>query len=101
VLDGFAELKICTAYRCGDETLTEMPSDLAKLAACVPVYETMPGWDRPTMGVTRYADLPEGARNYIRRLEEVSGVTAAIISTGSDREHTIIRNDSVASNWLA
>jgi len=100
VLDGFSEIKICTAYRCGDETLTEMPSDLAKLAACVPVYETMPGWDRPTKGVTRFADLAEGARNYIRRLEEVSGVPAAIVSTGSERDHTIIRHDSVAANWL-
>lgn len=100
VLDGFSEIKICTAYQCGNETLTEMPGDLAKLTACVPMYESMPGWDRPTMGVTRYADLPEGARQYIRRLEEVSGVPAAIISTGSDRDHTIIRDDSVARNWL-
>ena len=100
VLDGFSEIKICTAYRCGDETLTEMPGDLAKLAACVPIYESMSGWDRPTMGVTRYADLPDGAKNYIRRLEEVSGVPAAIVSTGSDRDHTIIRDDSVATNWL-
>ncbi len=100
VLDGFEEIKICTAYKCGAETLTEMPGDLAKLAACVPIYESMPGWDRPTMGVTRYADLPEAARNYIRRLEEVSGVPAAIVSTGSDRDHTIIRDDSVASRWV-
>ncbi|MEI6244043.1 MAG: adenylosuccinate synthase [Acidobacteriota bacterium] len=100
VLDGFKEIKICTAYQCGDEILTEMPSDLAKLAACVPIYESMPGWDRPTMGVTRFNDLPEGARNYVRRLEEVSGVPAAIVSTGSDRDHTIIRDDSVAKNWL-
>ena len=100
VLDGFEEVKICNAYQCGDEVLTEMPGDVAKLAACVPIYESMPGWDRPTMGVTRYEDLPQGAKNYISRLEEVSGVPAAIISTGSDRDHTIIRNDSVASSWL-
>ena len=100
VLDGFEEIKICTAYRCGSETLTEMPGDIAQLAACVPVYETMPGWDTPTVGVTRYENLPAAARAYIRRLEEVSGVPAAIVSTGSDRDHTIIRNDSVAANWL-
>jgi adenylosuccinate synthase len=100
VLDGFSEIKICTAYQCGTETLTEMPSDLAKLASCVPVYETVAGWDRPTMGVTRYAELPKAAQNYIGRLEEVSGVPAAIISTGSDREHTIIRDNSVVSGWL-
>jgi adenylosuccinate synthase len=100
VLDGFEELKICTAYKCGGETLQEMPADIAQLAACEPVYETIAGWDRPTAGITRYADLPEGAKAYIRRLEEVSGVPAAVISTGSDRSHTIVRDDSVAANWL-
>ena len=78
-----------------------MPSDLAKLAACVPVYEKMPGWDQPTAGVTTFEKLPEAARRYIKRLEEVSGVPAAIISTGSDRDHTIIRGDSVAAEWFA
>ena len=100
VLDGFEEIKICTAYKCGGETLTEMPADLAQLAACVPIYETMKGWDKPTAGVTKYDDLPAAAKAYISRLEEVSGVPAAIVSTGSDRDHTIIRDDSVASKWL-
>jgi adenylosuccinate synthase len=77
-----------------------MPADLAQLAACVPIYETMPGWDKPTAGVTRYDDLPAAAKAYIRRLEEVSGVPAAIVSTGSDRDHTIVRDDSVAAKWL-
>jgi len=91
VLDGLEHLKMCTAYRCGSETLTEMPSDLAQLAACEPIYETLPGWTEPTRGITDFAQLPEAARRYIRRLEETSGVDAAIISTGSDRDHTIIR----------
>ena len=55
VLDGIDELQICTAYRCGGETLTEMPGDIAQLAACEPVYETFQGWTQPTAGVTRYA----------------------------------------------
>jgi adenylosuccinate synthase len=101
VLDGFKEIQICTAYRCAGETLTEMPGDLAQFAACEPVYETMPGWDRPTAGVTKFADLPAAAKAYVQRLEEVSGVPAAIISTGSDRDHTIIRNDSVAARWFS
>ena len=92
VLDGLNPLQICTAYKCGSETLTEMPSDLAQLAACEPVYETMPGWTEPTAGVIDYAKLPENAKKYISRLEETSGVEAAIISTGSDRTETIIRN---------
>ena len=100
VLDGMASLEICTGYRCGGEVLTEMPGDTAQLAACEPIYETLPGWTRPTRGLTRYADLPAEARAYIRRLEDVSGVPAAVVSTGSERDHTIIRDDSIAAAWF-
>jgi adenylosuccinate synthase len=93
VLDGLPELQICTGYRRGNEILTELPGDTAQLAACAPVYETLPGWSQPTRGITKLADLPANARRYVDRLEEVSGVQAAIISTGSERDHTIIRND--------
>jgi adenylosuccinate synthase len=93
VLDGLDQIEICTAYRCGSKTLTEFPSDLPQLAACEPVYEAMPGWVTPTRGVRRFSDLPENARRYIARLEQVSGVPAAIVSTGSDREDTILRDD--------
>jgi len=93
VLDGIKELEICTAYRCGTQTLTEMPSDLAQLSLCEPLYETVPGWSEPTKGVVEFNQLPENARRYIRRLEETSGVPASIISTGSDREHTILRQE--------
>jgi adenylosuccinate synthase len=101
VLDGLDELQICTAYRCRGATLTDMPGDLAQLAACEPVYETIPGWTTPTKGARRYDDLPADARRYVARLEEVTGVPAAIISTGSAREDTIIRADSVAGKWFA
>ena len=93
VLDGIKELEICTAYRCGNQTLTEMPSDLAQLSLCEPLYETVPGWSEPTKGVIEFDQLPENARRYIRRLEETSGVPASIISTGSDRDHTILRQE--------
>jgi adenylosuccinate synthase len=95
VLDGLPSLEVCTAYRCRGEILTEMPSDIAQLSACEPVYETLPGWSQPTKGVTRHSDLPLEARRYVARLEEASGVPAAIISTGSDRTHTIVRDDSI------
>jgi adenylosuccinate synthase len=91
VLDGLDRIDICTAYRCGSRTLTEFPSDIGQLAACQPVYESMPGWTTPTKGVRRFEDLPETARRYIARLEEVSGVRAALISTGSERDDTILR----------
>src|ERR1700681_1147363 len=93
VLDGLDRIDICTAYRCGSRTLTEFPSDIGQLAACEPIYETMPGWTSPTKGVRRFEDLPEAARRYIARLEEVSGVRAALVSTGSERDDTIYRNE--------
>ncbi len=99
VLDGMRELQICTSYRCNGATLTEFPGEIAQLASCEPVYETMPGWTRPTASVRRVGDLPKEAQRYIARLEELSGVPAAILSTGSAREDTIIREDSIASRW--
>jgi adenylosuccinate synthase len=100
VLDGLDEIKICTAYRCNGDTLHELPGDIGQFAACEPIYETLPGWSESTKGIRRYEDLPEGARRYVARLEEVSGVPAAIISTGSDRDETIIRGDSIVARWI-
>ena len=91
VLDGLEELQVCTAYRCGNTVLRDMPGDVAQLAACEPVYESIAGWQEPTRGLTTFSALPAAAQRYIRKLEETSGVPASIISTGSDREHTIIR----------
>jgi len=100
VLDGLPELQVCTAYRCNGSTVTEMPGDTAQLAACEPVYETLPGWTKPTKGITKFGDLPAEAKRYIHRLEEISGVKAAIVSTGSERDHTIVRDDSIAAKWF-
>ncbi len=91
VLDGLDRIDICTAYRCGGRTLTEFPSDIGQLAMCEPVYESMPGWSSPTRGVRRFEDLPAAAQRYIARLEDVSGVRAALVSTGSERDDTILR----------
>ena len=97
VLDGLDEIKICTSYRCGDRTITDFPSDSGVLATCEPVYESIAGWTEPTKGVRRFADLPETAKRYIKRLEEVSGVPVALVSTGSDRYDTILRDDVLAA----
>jgi adenylosuccinate synthase len=99
VLDAFDSLQVCTAYQCGGEVLTEMPTDSAQLAACTPIYETLPGWRRTTRGMTAFSDLPTEAREYIRKLEEISDVPAALISTGSERSHTIFREHSIAAEW--
>lgn len=100
VLDGLEEIKICTAYRRDGRTVTEFPADLAA-GGYEPVYETLPGWTTPTRGLRTFDALPAEARRYIRRLEELSGVSCAIVSTGSERDETIIRPDSVAAKWLS
>jgi adenylosuccinate synthase len=99
VLDGLPEVQLCTGYRTANGTITEFPADLRALAAAEAVYETMPGWSTPTKGATRFEQLPEEAQRYIRRLEEVSGVECAIISTGSDRAETIVKEGSVVARW--
>jgi adenylosuccinate synthase len=101
VLDGIDDLQICTSYRAGGEAITEFPSEIGVLAACEPVYERMPGWDRPTAGVTRHADLPDAARAYIARLEALCGVPVVLISTGSGRDETILREDTVGGEWFS
>jgi adenylosuccinate synthase len=101
VLDGLPEVRICVGYKTGGSIVTEFPADLRLLAASEPQYETLPGWTKATKGVTDFAALPAEAQRYIRRLEEVSGVDCAIVSTGSDRSETIVRKDGAVTKWLA
>jgi len=93
VLDGIEQIEICTAYRAGDRVIEHMPSDSAQLGTVEPVYERWPGWSRPTAGVRRFEDLPDEARAYVARLEDLTGVPVGIVSTGSAREATLIRED--------
>ena len=102
VLDGLPELQVCTAYRCNGATLTEMPGDIAQLAACEPVYETLPGWTAPTQGVGSVTTICRARRAPTSRGSRRSpGVPAAIVSTGSGREDTIIREGVLAAASLA
>jgi adenylosuccinate synthase len=100
VLDGLSEIRICTGYRTPGGILTEFPADLRVLASAEPVYETLPGWSSPTRGVKEFTCLPRAARRYITRLEETTGVDCTIISTGSDREETIVKPGSVVDHWF-
>ena len=102
VLDHFDELRICTGYRRGGEDQIDPPATIDGLASCEPVYETMPGWagSGRTAGVTDESDLPAAARAYLARLETLSGAPIAIISTGSERGDTIVRQDSPVGRWL-
>ncbi len=100
VLDGLDEVKICTGYKTGGGTITEFPADLGVFGDAEPLYETLRGWSTPTKGVTDYDRLPQEAQQYVRRLEEVSGVECAIVSTGSDRSETIVRGGSAVDRWF-
>jgi len=90
VLDGLDTLKICTGYQFNGELREVPPIGADAFAQCVPVYEEMPGWKDSTVGVKRYDDLPDNAKAYLKRIEEVSNISIDIISTGPDREETII-----------
>ncbi len=91
VLDGLETIRICVGYEIDGRPVAGVPVVLDRFAECVPVYEDMPGWDDSTVGVTSYAALPDNARAYLERIEEIVAVPLDIISTGPDREQTIIK----------
>jgi adenylosuccinate synthase len=100
VLDQFDEIKVCTAYRYRGEVIEDIPYGAHALAECEPMYETLPGWKTDTSGITHYDDLPENAKAYVRRLEELVGAPMAMISTGPERSETIIRDGLAVSEWM-
>jgi adenylosuccinate synthase len=90
VLDGLESIQICTGYDCNGKLRQTTPAGADLLADCQPVYEEMPGWNESTAGLREYDQLPENARNYLKRIEAITGTPVDIISTGPDREETII-----------
>jgi adenylosuccinate synthase len=96
VLDGFEEIKFCTAYRCGGETYDYVPAGMTAQAALEPVYETAEGWRESTRGARSWADLPATAIKYIVRLEELIGAPVALLSTSPEREDTVLVRDPFA-----
>lgn len=90
VLDGLERIKICVGYRLGGELVDGTPMLVDRYAECEPVYEELPGWQASTVGITSHAALPPAARAYLRRIEEILGVSLDIISTGPDRDQNII-----------
>lgn len=90
VLDGFETIDICTKYRIGRKTYSEPPLALHDLSLCEPVYERLEGWKGSVKDVRNYDELPEGARRYLRRIEELVGVPTSVISTGAERDSTIV-----------
>jgi adenylosuccinate synthase len=100
VLDGLPALPICVGYRIGSEVCEEFPAELRRLQRCEPVFESMPGWASPSAGVTRFSDLPAGARAYLARLEVLIGVPVLMVSTGAAREDTVVCNEPLTAAWF-
>jgi adenylosuccinate synthase len=90
VLDGIGPIRICTEYTAAGMRLDLLPPGAEAVAACNPVYEEVPGWDQSTFGVKRFDDLPHNARAYLRRIEQLTGVPIAMVSTGPERDETIL-----------
>jgi adenylosuccinate synthase len=90
VLDGVEAVKICVGYQIEGRLSDILPVGAEELERCVPVYEELPGWQENTVGVKTYDGLPKAARAYLQRIEELCGVPVDLISTGPDREETIV-----------
>src|SRR5215831_7503350 len=90
VLDGMPLIRICTAYTVDGQRLDLLPSGADAVAECVPVYEELPGWSESTFRVKSFDALPANARNYLKRVEALTEVPIAMVSTGPERDETIL-----------
>jgi adenylosuccinate synthase len=90
VLDGLPEIKMGVGYELDRRRIDILPLDADEIAACRPIYETFPGWTEKTVGLTRWDELPTNARRYLERVQELIGAPIDMVSTGPDREHTIL-----------
>ncbi len=93
VLTGFDTVKICTSYKMGDKILKEFPASLEDLAKCEPIYEELEGWTEDLTGMETYEELPENAKKYIAKIEELVGVSVDMVSVGPNRAQTIVRKN--------
>jgi adenylosuccinate synthase len=101
VLDEFDKIPVCVGYRIGGRDVTEMPPTVAEVEKIEPVYECLPGWSESTFGISSYESLPAKAKDYLAFLEERSGVEIGCISTGPERNQTIVRQSSKLEKLLA
>ncbi|MFJ8519851.1 adenylosuccinate synthase [Lysinibacillus xylanilyticus] len=93
VLSGLETVKICTAYKYKDETITEYPANLHIIEQCEPIYEELPGWSEDVTGCKTLEELPENARRYVERVSELTGIEIATFSVGPAREQTNVLVD--------
>jgi adenylosuccinate synthase len=101
VLDEVEEIKVCTGYRVKGQPIDSMPATNALLEQVEAEYETLPGWAAPTAGLTSWAELPGKAKDYLAFLEERTGVEIGCVSTGPERNETILRPDSTLERMLS
>jgi adenylosuccinate synthase len=101
VLDALDHIKVCTGYRLDGRDIDNFPAVAADLRRVEPVYETLPGWQAPTAGTTRLEDLPGNARAYVEFISEAIGVEIGLISTGPERDQTVLVRDSALGSWIA
>ncbi|MGI6216041.1 MAG: adenylosuccinate synthase [Coriobacteriales bacterium] len=92
VLDGFDKIRICVAYDIDGERVENFPDSMDKFSRAKPIYEEVDGWKCDTTSCRKYEDLPEKARAYVERIEQIAGVPVSIIAVGPDRDQTIMRN---------
>lgn len=90
VLDGLETVRLCTGYTLNGREISQLPTDTNVLAQCEPIYENLPGWQESTFGIKKFDLLPRNAKKYLLRIEELTGVPIDMISTGPDRNETII-----------
>lgn len=95
ILDTLPEIKICTGYKLNGVEIPHFPARLDDLEACEPVYETLPGWLSDTTACTRFEELPDAAKAFVTRIEELSEVPVKIVAVGPGREQTIIREQII------
>ena len=95
ILDDLPLLKICVGYRVEEKVIDYFPASVGLLEKCQPVYEELPGWDKPTSDAREYEQLPREARQYLERLEELISCPVSIVSVGAAREQTILRGDTL------
>lgn len=101
VLDGMPEIPVCVAYKVDGKAVESVPALTGETARIEPVYEVQPGWEGTTKGITSFNQLPHGAQTYLRRIEELVGVEVGCISTGPERDQTMVKDGSIMARLLA
>ena len=96
MLDGIEEMKLCTGYKLDGKVVDLLPIGADEVSRCEPIYETLPGWSDSTFGVKRWEELPATAQAYLERMQALVGIPIDIVSTGPERDETILKRHPFA-----